>query len=453
MRAIVIAGTHSGVGKTTVATGIMAALSRRGYKVQPFKAGPDYIDPSYHTRACGLPSRNLDTWLLKEPVVRELFHRAMAGKEIAVIEGVMGLYDGACGENESGSTAYLAKLLRIPVILVLDAWAASRSVGAFALGFKNFDPEVQLAGVILNGIGGPTHLDLIRPALAKCEIPLLGYLPRNSDLAIPERHLGLVPTEEGTTEAGLFDRLAAQAQESIELDKVEAIATGVTTPAGDDTIFPPEAVSPRTAIAVAQDHAFNFYYPDSLDLLKAWGAELAPFSPLSDKQLPRRIGGVYIGGGFPEFFAAELSENRSMLQSLRRAAQRGLPIYAECGGLMYLGETLDDLEGTVRTMARIIPVHSSMRESRLTLGYRTMKTLNDGPLMRSGETVRGHEFHLSSLKKVSEKAVPAYEVLGQGRQEGIRVKNVLASYIHVHLASRKDLAPRFVDLCSQAGGS
>ncbi len=451
MNAVVIAGTQSGVGKTTVATGIMAALTRRGHRVQPFKVGPDYIDPSYHGGATGRPSRNLDSWLLKPAAITELFHRAMAGNDLAVVEGVMGLYDGSGGDTEDGSTAHLAKLLNLPVVLVVDAYAATRSVGATVLGFKAFDPDLNLSGVILNGIAGDFHLDLVRPSLERAGVPLLGHLPKRQDLALPERHLGLIPTAEGRLADEFYQRLASQIEDTVDLDALQLVAKQADPPpAQSPGLFPEETVPATTAIAVAMDPAFNFYYPDSLDLLRAWGAEIVPFSPLADRGLPAGVSGIYLGGGFPEFYARELSENRSMLCSLQDAASSGMPIYAECGGLMYLGRTLEDQAGDTYPMAGILPAASSIKDTRLTLGYRTVRALKDTPLMPQDATVRGHEFHLSTLTGVPPRGTAAYQVLDQdGRLEGFHLGNVVASYIHLHLASHPDLAPNMVATCAR----
>ncbi|MCH8054855.1 MAG: cobyrinate a,c-diamide synthase [Deltaproteobacteria bacterium] len=450
MKGFVVAGTHSGVGKTTVAIGIMAALCRRGYKVQPFKVGPDYIDPSYHQAACGLSSRNLDSWLLEQAVIVELFHRAMKGKDIAVVEGVMGLYDGFRGEDEQGSTAQVAKLLGLPVILVVDASAAARSVGATVLGFKNFDPQLNLVGGVLNGIAGEKHLEFIKPSLEKVGVPLLGYLPRRHDFVLPERHLGLIPTMEGKIALEFFDRLTEQVERSIDLNGVVRLSELVHLSVQKaPLVFTDAPVPKKVAIAVALDKAFNFYYADSLDLLEEWGAEIVPFSLLEDSELPAGVGGLYIGGGFPELYARELSENSSMLRSIREAAQRGLPIYGECGGLMVLGESIEDSQGNKHPMARVLSCRSSMKGTRLTLGYRTVCALGDNPLMSGGEKVRGHEFHLSVLEGEPQ-GPAAYQVLDQtGRKEGFRVKNTLASYIHLHMGSKRSLAPAFVDFCAR----
>lgn len=449
MKGLVIAGTHSGVGKTTVATGIMAVLCRKGYKVQPFKVGPDYIDPSYHSAVCGMPSRNLDTWLLEQTAVAQLFRRAMKNKELAVIEGVMGLFDGFRGEGEEGSTAHVAKLLRLPVVLVVDASAAARSVGAMVLGFKSFDPGLSLAGVILNGIAGERHLEFVKPSLEKAGVPLLGYIPRRPDLALPERHLGLIPVVEGKVSMDFYDRLAEQIERTINVEHILRLAAPIDLSAPDIPLLFPEAPrAAKVAIAVAKDKAFNFYYPDSLDLLEAWGAAIVSFSLLEGRELPSGVGGVYIGGGFPELYARELSENSSMCRSLREAAQRGLPIYAECGGLMYLGESIEDSEGKSYPMAAVFPYRSSMKGSKLTLGYRNVSALDDNPLMSKGESVRGHEFHLSVLQG-EPRSSSAYDVLDQpGRKEGFRIHNTLASYVHLHLGSKRSLAPSFVDFCA-----
>jgi cobyrinic acid a,c-diamide synthase len=449
MKAMVIAGTASGVGKTTVAAAIMGALSARGYKVQPFKVGPDYIDPSYHSVVCGVPCRNLDSWLLSVESIQELFSRAMVGKDVAVIEGVMGLYDGATGDDESGSTAQLAKLLGLPVVLVVDASKASRSVGAMALGFQGFDRSLNLAGVILNGIASDLHLELARPSLDHAGVRSLGYLPSQQAFTLPERHLGLVPTAEGRVAAEYYQRLAQQAEATLNLDRLLAIATDVAVPAlPASPLFPPTPVSPKTAIAVAMDKAFHFYYPDSLDLLRDWGAELIPFSLLEDATLPPDIGGVYMGGGFPELFAEPLAANVGMRTAMRAAAERGLPIYAECGGLMYLGQGITDLEGRDHAMAGALPVRSVMQGARLTLGYRTIRATQHTCLLEAGETVRGHEFHVSSLLDDPGTLPTAYDILEQpGRREGLVLRNVLASYIHIHMGSKASLAPRFVATC------
>ena len=449
---VVIAGVRSGVGKTTIATGIMGALTRRGYSVQPFKAGPDYIDPSYHQLACGVPSRNLDTWLLPHDTVLELYAKASARRRISVVEGVMGLFDGHSSLDEEGSTAQLAKLLRAPVILVADASKVARSVAAEVLGYQQFDPDLNLAGVILNGVGSPAHLEFCQPQIeATTGLPVLGYLPRRPEFEQPERHLGLIPTVEGTVARQWYDALIAQIEETIDVGRIAELARHDPRSPGASTprVYPAESQPKRATIAVAQDKAFNFYYQDSLDLLEAWGAEIAPFSPLEDEALPEGAGGVYLGGGFPEMFAAELSANGPMLDSIRRASALGLPIYGECGGLMYLGRSLTGFEGDTHAMVGLLPAVSSMSQSRLSLGYREVEALSDGPLLSSGQQVRGHEFHWSTLQQPPAENESVYRVVNQGgRPDGFRSGSVWATYVHVHLGSAPGLAQRFIEACA-----
>ena len=447
---VVIAGVRSGVGKTTIATGIMGALAGRGYRVQPFKAGPDYIDPSYHRLACGVPSRNLDTWLLPHRTVLELYQRAGARRDISVVEGVMGVFDGHSSLSEDGSTAELAKLLNAPVILVADASKVARSVAAEVLGYQQFDPELRIAGVILNGVGGPRHLEFCQPQIeATTGLPVLGYLPRREELVQPERHLGLIPTVEGTVARQWYNALIAQVEDTIDLDRIVELAAGSKSVAVPPEAYPAEPQPKRARIAIAQDKAFSFYYQDSLDLLEAWGAELVHFSPLEDESLPQGAGGLYLGGGFPEMFAAELSANKPMRAAIREAVSHDLPVYAECGGLMYLGRSLSDLEGVQYPMVGVIPAVSSMSKQHLTLGYREVESRTDGPLLRRGQRVRGHEFHWSILEQQPDPEQSVYRVVDQdNRADGFQVGSVWASYVHIHLGSDTSLAPRFVDTCA-----
>ena len=444
---IVIAGVRSGVGKTTIATGIMGALTRRGLKVQPFKAGPDYIDPSYHKLACGVPSRNLDTWLCEHSTVLELFQRASAGRDVSVVEGVMGVFDGHSSLTEEGSTAQLAKLLEAPVILIADAAKVARSVAAEILGFQKFDPDLNVAGVILNGVGSDRHLDFCKPQIeATTGLPVLGYLPRKEEFIQPERHLGLIPTVEGTVAQQWYDSVINQVEATMDVPGILKLAQTARTPEAAESPVPA-----RTTIAVAQDMAFNFYYQDSLDLLTAWGAELAPFSPLDDDKLPAGAQGIYLGGGFPELFASQLSKNEPMHEAIRQAVARGVPVYAECGGLMYLGKSLSDLDGVTHPMIGVIPAESAMSQTRLTLGYREVESCSDSPVLLRGQRVRGHEFHWSTLAQQPEADESVYKVIDQdNRPDGFRTRNVWASYVHIHLGSRPGLASRFVETCAAA---
>ena len=462
-RWLVVAGVRSGVGKTTVATGLMAALTRRGLKIQPFKAGPDYIDPSYHEVACGVPSRNLDTWMLTDNAVLELAQRAASGSDVAIVEGVMGLYDGRSSLTEEGSTAQLAKLLGAPVVLVVDAAAVARSVAAEVLGFIQFDPEVNIAGVVLSGIAGPGHLEFCQPQIeATTSVPVVGWLPRRKELSQPERHLGLIPAVENSAVREWLDRLVLQAEETMSPEGILALAgPGPTGRTVSPALYPAEPQPKTATIAVAMDKAFSFYYQDSLDLLEAWGAEVAPFSPLEDEAIPRGAAGVYLGGGFPELYAGELARNTAIRQALREAARMGIPIYGECGGLMYLGRSLTDPQGSSHEMAGLLPLESSMAESRLTLGYREVEALSDGPLLAKGQRVRGHEFHWSIQTGAPTEETALYAILEKGgldktgpeetrRKEGFRVGSVAGSYVHLHMGTDPTIAPRFVQRCASA---
>jgi cobyrinic acid a,c-diamide synthase len=450
LKVLVIAGTASGVGKTTVSTGLMGTLRRLGLRVQPFKGGPDYIDPSYHALATGVPSRNLDTWMLPGKAVLELFNRAMASRDIGVIEGVMGLYDGRFSTSDEGSTAELAKLLGAPVILVVDSRKGARSMAALVEGYKSFDPSVKLCGAILNGIGSEGHLRLCREAIEHYTgLPVVGYLPRRDNLTLPERHLGLVPAGECPPDEGFIDRLVTLCHSCFDVARILDISESGTVPDVEPWLFPEQPKPHSVRIGVARDKAFSFYYQDNLDLLSSWGAEIVPFSPLEDTDLPENISGIYIGGGFPEIHAADLSDNTSIRRQIREAAVRGLPVYGECGGLMYLGHKIRDFEGKEHPMVGAIPVSSHIDSPRLSLGYRTVKAMDDGPVLSKNETVRGHEFHWSVLDDDGDCA-NAYQVQGgEGRKEGFRLGGLLASYIHLHFGSLPSMARHFVEKCER----
>lgn len=456
---IVVAGVQSGVGKTTVATGLMAAFTRRGLRVQGFKVGPDYIDPSYHTAVTGRPSRTLDGWLVGLENTLALFERAAGRVDLCVVEGVMGLFDGRTGGRGAGSTAEIAALLGAPVVLVLDAHAIARSAAAIVHGYRTFDPAIRLEGVVLNGIAGEGHTRAVAPPIEEeAGVPVVGNLGRHEALTLPERYLGLIPVTEGPHARTYFDALATIAERSLDLERIMRLAetTEPPRPAGATGLFPDEPVPPRVRIAIAQDRAFSFYYADSLDLLEAWGAELVPFSPADDTALPEGTQGIYIGGGFPELFAEELSANTPIHAALREAVARGVPLYTECGGYMYAGRSLTDAEGRVHAMTGILPLQSSMSRSRLSLGYHELRTLRDGPLAPSGARLRGHEFHWS----VSEPLPPeqaAYAVSIDGatteRTEGSVAGSAWGSYVHLHFGSDPTLAPHFVAICSAAAAA
>jgi cobyrinic acid a,c-diamide synthase len=451
---LVIAGVTSSAGKTTLTCAILAALRRRGQRVQPFKAGPDYIDPGHHALAAGRPSRNLDSVLLTPATLQALFARAAAQADLALVEGVMGLFDGRHGGDAEGSTAQVARLLDAPVVIVIDVAKTARTAGAIALGCTLYDPALRVAGFILNRVGSPTHARAAAEAVeAATGRPVLGAFPRDAALALPERHLGLVPPAETAPDGSFMDRLAAAAERYLALDRLRAAAETRPLAAPADGPFPPEPLPPRATIAVALDRAFNFYYEDSLDLLRAWGADLVPFSPLADRALPPGTQGVYLGGGFPELFAAELAANSPMHAALHAAARWGLPIYGECGGLMYLGRTLTDLDGRRHAMVGLVPLESAMQRASLALGYRSVTALRPSPILERGAAVRGHEFHYSDLLTPLPEATAAYRIAERdGAPEGYAAGHILASYVHVHLGADPAMARRFIATCASGAG-
>jgi len=447
---LVVAGTHSGAGKTTVAVGLVRALRERGLTVQPFKAGPDYIDPTHLSRSAGRPCRNLDPWLLGEEGVLSLFAWACRGADIAVIEGVMGLYDGARFEGEGGSTAHLARLLSAPVVAVLDIQALGRTAGALALGLLSFAPDLPLAGWVLNRAGGPAHGRGCAGAVESAtRRPVFGWLPRDPALEVPERHLGLVPS----AEPGDWDAFTASAgravAEHLDLDALLGVASSAPLLSAPPPPLPPEAMPMGGTVAVARDPAFSFLYPETVDLLSEWGARPAFFSPLEDGDIPPEAGAVLLSGGFPEVYARGLAENAGMRRALRRAVREGLPVYAECGGLMYLTEALVDAEGRAWPMVGALPGRSVMTP-RLTLGYRVAHPAGDSWLLRRGETVRGHEFHYSVWEGRPPDLPPAYHLEGDpSRPEGARLGNLVASYVHLHPWAFPALPQRIAETASR----
>mgnify|MGYP001557805942 CR=1 FL=1 len=446
---ILIAGTHSGVGKTTITLGLMSALKEKGYKVQGFKAGPDYIDPSHHTAITGKPSRNLDTWLMSRDVCLELYEHALIDSNIAVIEGVMGLYDGCLDGSELGSTAHLAKILNVPAILVMDAKGMSRSAGAVVLGYKNFDKDVKIRGIILNRVKSERHYASLKESIERnCGIPVLGYMPFHEDITLPERHLGLVPSIEQEFAKSTYQKIGSLLSNTVDVDRLINIATSSEGfPSYKKMVF--SGINERFdfRIAVAVDEAFNFYYQDNLDLLESYGIELTYFSPLYDKYLPADIDGLYIGGGFPELHAAVLAANTTMKESIRKAHKNGVVIYGECGGMMYLLEHMVDFKNKTHEMCGILKGTTRMENKRQGLGYITVQALHDNILCKKGETFKGHEFHWSSLH-VPEGTLYAYEISKYGdnkpKLDGLIADHVLGSYTHVHFASDPRLIKHFL---------
>ena len=436
---VVVAGTHSGVGKTSMTLGLIGALRRKGYVVQPFKVGPDFIDPLHHEQASGRVSRNLDGWMLSREANMESFARASADADVAVIEGVMGLFDGSEGKSDRGSTAEMAKILGVPVILVIDASAMARSAAALIHGFAGFDPKTRLAGVILNNVGGSVHADMIREAVAD-SIPVLGAIPRVPDLVMKERHLGLnlpheVPTDYITELATLIDR-------HVDIDGL--LEAGRLERPSYPAKLRPAPNGPRVRIGVARDEAFCFYYAENLEMLEGSGAELVEFSPLRDP-LPDDVSGLYIGGGYPELHASLLAENDAVMGSIREFAEAGGPIYAECGGLMYLAHTLE-LDGRSYPFCGVFPFSTRM-PGGLTLAYVQIETT--GGLFGAGLSARGHVFHHSEMAEepATERCFDVLTTRGGESKEGYQVGNVLASYAHLHFASQPRIPEAFVARC------
>ncbi|MFX4303222.1 cobyrinate a,c-diamide synthase [Alicyclobacillus tolerans] len=449
---IVIAGTQSGAGKTTVTLGLMAALRRRKLQVQGFKVGPDYIDPSYHSVVTGRVSRNLDTWMMTPSIVQEVFERGSRGSDISVIEGVMGMYDGKDPLSNLGSTAEMSCLLKAPVLLVLNVSSMARSAAAMVLGFQKLDPDVPLAGVIVNQVGSVGHFELVKTAIEQmCGIPVVGYLGRHTVLQIPERHLGLIPALERGEMSGLFDALADAIEATVDVDSILKMAQEAEElPSAPPVLFAGKKREPLVTIAIAKDSAFNFYYPENLELLEWYGARLVEFSPLRGEKVPENADGVYIGGGFPEEFAAELSRQEEVRQSLQRALQNGLPVFAECGGYMYLTGSIKDRQGAVYDMTGAIPASVEMQPKLAALGYREVTALQDTLLLSAGEHARGHEFHYSTIKlDINEQWPFAYESSGmRGKKtEGYAKGNLLAAYTHLHFASNPRMVERFITAC------
>ncbi|EGO61966.1 cobyrinate a,c-diamide synthase [Acetonema longum] len=447
---IVIAGTHSGAGKTTVVTGLLAALRGEGYKVQSYKVGPDYIDPGFHAAASGKPAHNLDTWLIPEDQLVRIFADSAQSSDIAIIEGVMGLFDG--GRHGVSSTAAIAKLLQAPVVLVVDAKSAGESIAATVLGFNMYDPDLKLAGVIVNRLGSDSHRQTVVGALEKLQIPVLGCLYRDQALIMPERHLGLTPVTERETEKSV-DAMRQQVQRSVNIEHIQRIAA--QAPAiicAEAPSLPQRQSPPAVRIGIARDAAFSFYYPESLAVLTASGAELFFFSPLEDSKLPP-VDGIILGGGFPEMFAKELAVNRGMLCDIREKAGQGMPVYAECGGLMYLTRQLIDFEQQPYEMAGLIPARCQMHSKLETVGYIEATAWNDNLLCQAQAVLRGHEFHFSRMipEIVGDDFPWAFQFkkmrTGAAYPAGYAKGNILASYLHIHFAGSPGAADSFIRKC------
>jgi cobyrinic acid a,c-diamide synthase len=456
MKSIIIAAPVSGSGKTTVTIGLMECLKRRGLKIAPFKVGPDFIDPGYHRIASGQPSLNLDGWMLSPRAVQEIFAIHAADADIAIIEGVMGLFDGISGRSDEGSTAQIARLTGSTVFLVIDAKGFARSIAALIKGFVEFDSNVRIGGVIFNNVSSENHARILREAVESMlpSISVVGSIPRDSGLNIPSRHLGLLTAEENELSPEYLDHLVEVVRNSMDLGKLWALA------GSGNLLELPEKSSPIPAvvkIAVARDKAFCFVYESNLQLLRDSGAELIEFSPLVDTSLPADISGIYLPGGYPEAYRDELSANSSMKGAIRRAIEAGMPVYAECGGFIYLTAGVivaQDEEISLKDFVGIFPVTTRMLKQRKALGYREIELRTDSILGKKGTVARGHEFHYSETEEMPERIERLYQV-SKGQSdlgtEGYRYRNCLASYIHLHFGSNPGMAEALVAHCRQFG--
>lgn len=434
---IIIAGERSGVGKTTITLALLSWLKEKGEKVQSFKVGPDYIDPMFHSRVTGFPCRNLDPILTSEDYLKSSFNYHSQGKNFAVIEGVMGLFDGLNFRDSPyyGSTAHIAKLLDLPVILIIDCSRLSGSVSAIALGYSNLDPNVTIAGVILNKVASEKHLEYLKKALQLISMPILGVFFRNSEITIPDRHLGLIPTEEIDHYPQIFKQLAAIAQTSFNWDLLLPLLQFKYDDYDENFILIKQTKRyHKKIIAIALDPAFNFYYQDNLDILQNHGAELIYWSPLKDKKIPHNVDMFYFGGGFPEVFAQPLSENEPIKQQLKQSILSGIPTYAECGGMMYLSEYIEDFEGQQWPMAGILPNTAKMSK-KLTLGYRKVEILKNNFFAPEKTILWGHEFHRAINSCSSHNPLIKVKDAYSNQlidYQGWYYHNTYASYIHLH---------------------
>jgi cobyrinic acid a,c-diamide synthase len=429
----------------------MAALIKRGLKVAPFKVGPDFIDPGHHSRITGVTCRNLDGWMLSRDVNLDAFTKCTEDADIAVVEGVMGLYDGYDGKSEAGSTAQMAKWLGIPVILLVDAASMARSAAAIVMGFEQFDAELEYAGVIFNNLGSSRHLQYLKEAVQdRIEMPCLGGILRNKDIAIPERHLGLVTREDHPLAEESIDRLADLIEESIDLDSLLDNLTDIALPK-QTRGRRHTRIEKRVRIAVARDNAFCFYYADNLELLENQGAELVFFSPMADCNLPDDIDGLYFGGGYPELFAGKLAENKALGDRVKEKSTDGMPIYGECGGFMYLCEELVDLNNKRYPMSGCFPLATRMFTRLKALGYREITLTRNTVIGNAGLTIRGHEFHYSELVNRSRDVPTAYSISDRSGMdkapEGYVINHTLGSYHHLHFGSQPGAAGCFVEKC------
>jgi cobyrinic acid a,c-diamide synthase len=450
---LIIAGDRSGSGKTTVTLALLAALRTKNIAIQSFKVGPDYIDPMFHGRMTDRACYNLDPVLTSETYVQQSFYTRTQQVDYALIEGVMGLFDGAAEPMGFGSTAYIAKLLKIPVLLVVNCQSTSQSIAALIHGYRTFDRQVNIIGVVLNKVGSDRHLALLRDAIEPLEIPILGVMRREDQIELPDRHLGLVPTDELPQLNQIFEQLSGLGIQCFDWPQLLPLLK-VDRKASTQANVQPLAVSPvvqGVRIAVARDPAFSFYYADNLELLQALGAELVFWSPMGDEELPEAVQGLYFGGGFPEMFAPTLADNQEVQRSVRRAIAAGMPTYGECGGLMYLCSSIQDFAQQQYPMVGMVPAQAMMGK-QLTLGYRNATVQSDTPMLRRGDRIRGHEFHRSSLTVRSMSPLYSLTRLEQldseaPIQEGWSSRSFQASYLHLNWGATPELPTRWLKAC------
>jgi len=475
LKPVVIAGAASGVGKTTVAVGLMGALKRRGLRVAPFKSGPDYIDPSYHLAVTGVGSRNLDTWLTSPETVRRIYARGAADADAAIIEGAMGLFDGRSGAGDQCSTAEIARLTGGAAVLVVDCARQARSLAPVLAGFAAFDPSLELAGAILNNVGSASHARVLEDAAREAGVPVFGVLPRRGDISLRSRHLGLVPAGEGMDRTGsaaggepdsvqeVLERIIDHVEANLDIEGIMALGKAVSADSAAGPAAPTNAgAARRVRLGIALDEAFSFYYVDSLEALAEAGAELVYFSPLHDAALPV-CDGLYLGGGYPEVFAAGLESNAPMREAVAAAVNEGMPVYAECGGLVYLCREVE-VDGLLHQMAGALPFAARMMSRRQALGYVEAAARGDDLLHAAGEHFRGHEFHWSAVDWREDRiAFDCYSAFGSGgsgspgrdipgkaqsKPDGYAAGNLLASYVHINFAGNPEAASRFVAACA-----
>jgi cobyrinic acid a,c-diamide synthase len=448
-RRLVIAGTGSGVGKTTLTIGLMSAFKKKGLVVQGFKCGPDYIDPTYHTAVTGRPSRNLDSWMLNHELVKEIAVRGSEDADISIIEGVMGFYDGKNPTSNAGTTAEISVITKSPVVLVVNCASMARSAAAIVKGFQTFSDDVNIVAAIANRVGSEGHYLLVKAAVEQeCQIPVVGYLKRDDELTIPERHLGLVPSIERGELEPFFEKLGDLVLETIDVDRLYKLAEAPDLVVQEHQLGMSKVKDVR--LAIARDAAFNFYYQENLELLKSYGAELVEFSPLKGESLPEKVDGLYLGGGFPEEFAQELSELDGVKQSIKHAIENGLPTLAECGGFMYLTDAIETTEGKSYPMVGLIHGVVQMHKKLAALGYREITGQEGNKLFQGNQGAKGHEFHYSTFHPTT-KLSPAYQTKGMRgtKKEGFLTRNLVAGYTHLHFGSCPELVENWISLCRE----